>query len=137
MTAIRRKLTKCTTPEAARFVDKHAKCTKCTPLHPHPASAIAAHCRLHSTQPDTASLPSAMPDETSPLLPAPTDTRTPGGQRRRWRQYALYALLVAAGVGAGVGLTLAVHNHRTDDHGPMVPPIFSLPPVCIVCCWAG
>lgn len=73
-------------------------------------------------------------DERSQLLPGPNGSDTPITTSKRynalWRQYALYALLVTIGLGVGIGATLALDNHpHVDDDGPMVPPIYELPPV--------
>lgn len=74
-----------------------------------------------------------MPNETTPLLPEPVHTHASAlkvNLRKNWKQYGLYALLVAIGLGVGIGATLALDHHpKGDEHGPMVPPIYKLPPV--------
>lgn len=73
--------------------------------------------------------------ETTPLLPSPSPGRVkPISKRKkllksRWSTALCYALLVLLGVGAGAGAMLAWQKKGKDGKGPMVPPIYKLPPV--------
>lgn len=96
-----------------------------------------------------------MASENTPLLPEPTTASSPQHSKSfRWRipvfksdgvsshdpahkhakrrAYALYAVLLLLGIGIGVGATLGV-EHTKPGQPPMVPPVFKLPPVCLVC----
>lgn len=85
--------------------------------------------------------------ETTPLLPPPTTTAAHApslAQRVRrslsagddechssaFRRWAPYVLVLLVGLGAGFGAATGYHHIRgRKDDGPMVPPIYKLPPV--------
>lgn len=47
-----------------------------------------------------------------------------------WQRWALYAVLLLLGAGIGVASTKGVQKwEETKDPGPLVPPIYTLPPV--------
>lgn len=71
-----------------------------------------------------------MPQETTPLLPPPA-----GARRKSPKRVLSYALLLLLGAGLGAGAVLGwQHRPKGEDKGPMVPPIYKLPPVS--CCIA-
>lgn len=75
-----------------------------------------------------------MPQETTPLLPPPSPNRGRAklSTKPRAKQALCYALLLLLGLGIGSGATLAWQRRpKSDDKGPMVPPIYKLPPVSV------
>lgn len=70
----------------------------------------------------------AAPDDYSELR------KTRSSPRHRLKQYGSYAALIVLGALLGSLITSGVsrisrHRDDSDKHGPMVPPIYKLPPV--------